>query len=148
MVVFQAIYARVYILQVVLTLFASIFLFFCFQYINPAETFGDIVIDYAWVVVNWLPYIPINSYEFCSMRSCFCLNLLTVYSKRSWKCFGKTNGLIYVLSHRYVECTSACIQALAAFQKQYPHHRTQEIVSSILRARRYIESIQKDDGSW
>lgn len=49
---------------------------------------------------------------------------------------------------RYVECTSACIQALAAFQKKYPHHRTQEIASSILRARKYIESIQKDDGSW
>ncbi|KAG0504631.1 hypothetical protein KC19_N011500 [Ceratodon purpureus] len=65
------------------------------EYINPAETFGDIVIDYS-----------------------------------------------------YVECTSACIQALAAFQKKYPHHRTKEIASSIQRARKYIESIQKDDGSW
>lgn len=49
---------------------------------------------------------------------------------------------------RYVECTSACMQALASFQKRYPHHRTKEIAKSIQRARKYIESIQKDDGSW
>lgn len=70
---------------------------------------------------------------------CCCLGLCIKFPKRSWK---------HLLFHRYVECTSACIQALAAFQKQYPHHRTQEIASSIFRARKYIESIQKDDGSW
>jgi len=52
------------------------------------------------------------------------------------------------IDYSYVECTSSCIQALAAFQKLYPHHRTQEIALSIFRARKYIESIQKDDGSW
>lgn len=40
------------------------------------------------------------------------------------------------------------MQALAAFQNQYPRHRTQEIASCIFRARKFIESIQKDDGSW
>jgi cycloartenol synthase len=65
------------------------------ELINPAETFGDIVIDYS-----------------------------------------------------YVECTSACIQSLSAFRKQYPKHRAQEIESSICRAAKYIESIQRPDGSW
>ncbi|CAM6008775.1 unnamed protein product [Sphagnum balticum] len=65
------------------------------EIINPAETFGDIVIDYS-----------------------------------------------------YVECTSACIQSLSAFRKQYPKHRAQEIESSICRAAKYIESIQRPDGSW
>ncbi len=47
-----------------------------------------------------------------------------------------------------MECTSACIQSLSAFRKQYPKHRAQEIESSICRAAKYIESIQRPDGSW
>lgn len=47
-----------------------------------------------------------------------------------------------------MECTSACIQSLSAFRKQYPEHRAQEIESSICRAAKYIESIQRPDGSW
>ncbi|XP_057869659.2 cycloartenol synthase 2 [Cryptomeria japonica] len=65
------------------------------EIINPAETFGDIVIDYS-----------------------------------------------------YVECTSAVIQALAAFRKLYPEHRSQEIETCISRAVQYIQNIQKPDGSW
>nr|BAI48072.1 cycloartenol synthase [Goniophlebium niponicum] len=65
------------------------------ELINPAETFGDIVIDY-----------------------------------------------------QYVECTSAVIQALATFQKLYPKHRTEEINECIEHAAGFIESIQKEDGSW
>lgn len=47
-----------------------------------------------------------------------------------------------------MECTSACIQSLSAFRKQYPKHCAQEIESSICRAAKYIESIQRPDGSW
>ncbi|KAI5070087.1 hypothetical protein GOP47_0014430 [Adiantum capillus-veneris] len=65
------------------------------ELINPAETFGDIVIDY-----------------------------------------------------QYVECTSAVIQALAAFKKLYPKHRTEEVNACIQHAAKYIESIQREDGSW
>ncbi|KAK8977710.1 hypothetical protein V6N11_013491 [Hibiscus sabdariffa] len=65
------------------------------ELINPAETFGDIVIDYP-----------------------------------------------------YVECTSAAIQALAAFRKSYPGHRRHEIDRCIQKATEYIESIQASDGSW
>jgi hypothetical protein len=53
-----------------------------------------------------------------------------------------------MIVYRYVECTSACIQSLSAFRKQYPEHRAQEIESSICRAAKYIESIQRPDGSW
>ncbi|XP_038897606.1 cycloartenol synthase [Benincasa hispida] len=65
------------------------------ELMNPAETFGDIVIDYP-----------------------------------------------------YVECTSAAIQALAAFKKLYPGHRSNEIGNSIAKAADFIESIQATDGSW
>ncbi|OWM86882.1 hypothetical protein CDL15_Pgr015918 [Punica granatum] len=65
------------------------------EYINPAETFGDIVIDYP-----------------------------------------------------YVECTSAAIQALTSFKKLYPGHRREEVEHCIDRAAKFIEKIQKSDGSW
>ncbi|KAF2578016.1 hypothetical protein F2Q68_00003568 [Brassica cretica] len=65
------------------------------ELINPAETFGDIVIDYP-----------------------------------------------------YVECTSAAIQALAAFRKLYPGHRKKEVDECIEKAVKFIESIQESDGSW
>ncbi|KAK9097606.1 hypothetical protein Sjap_023103 [Stephania japonica] len=65
------------------------------ELLNPAETFGDIVIDYP-----------------------------------------------------YVECTSAAIQALTSFKKLYPGHRRAEIQSCISKAVKFIESIQKPDGSW
>lgn len=65
------------------------------EYLNPAETFGDIMIDYS-----------------------------------------------------YVECTSACIQALRSFTKVYPDHRTAEVNRAIADMSHYIISIQKEDGSW
>lgn len=65
------------------------------EYLNPAETFGDIMIDYS-----------------------------------------------------YVECTSACIQALRSFTKHYPGHRTEEVNRAIGDMANYILSIQKPDGSW
>nr|UTE10696.1 cycloartenol synthase [Calotropis procera] len=65
------------------------------ELINPAETFGDIVIDYP-----------------------------------------------------YVECTSAAIQALAAFKKLYPGHRQREVECCIEKAATFIEKIQATDGSW
>jgi cycloartenol synthase len=63
--------------------------------INPAETFGDIMIDYD-----------------------------------------------------YVECSSACITALAAFRKRHPQHRTKRIAKAISRGKRFLLSIQRPDGSW
>lgn len=65
------------------------------ELINPAETFGDIVIDYP-----------------------------------------------------YVECTSASIQALMAFKKLFPGHRREELEHSIEKSAKFIEKIQKSDGSW
>ncbi|CAA3021839.1 cycloartenol Synthase [Olea europaea subsp. europaea] len=65
------------------------------ELINPAETFGDIVIDYP-----------------------------------------------------YVECTSASIQALAAFKNLYPWHRREEVECCIEKAAKFIEKIQAKDGSW
>ena len=62
---------------------------------NPAETFGDIMIDYS-----------------------------------------------------YVECSSACMTALAAFREQHPAVRAADIRKAIARGRQYLLSIQRPDGSW
>lgn len=48
----------------------------------------------------------------------------------------------------YVECTSACITALAAFAKEYPYYREDDVRECIRRARAYIVSTQREDGSW
>lgn len=65
------------------------------QVLNPAETFGDIIVDYS-----------------------------------------------------YVECSSACITALAAMRKRYPDHRRPEVDHALQRGKDYILSIQLPDGSW
>lgn len=49
---------------------------------------------------------------------------------------------------RYVECTSAAIQALASFKKLYPGHRPREIEQCIKKGVEFIEKIQESDGSW
>lgn len=49
---------------------------------------------------------------------------------------------------RYVECTSAAIQALTSFKKLYPGHRREEIDSCIRKAANFIEKIQEPNGSW
>ncbi|KAK4476340.1 hypothetical protein RD792_015489 [Penstemon davidsonii] len=53
-----------------------------------------------------------------------------------------------VIEHEYVECTSSAIQALVLFKKLYPEHRKKEIESFITMAARYLEDIQRPDGSW
>lgn len=64
--------------------------------INPAETFGDIMIDYA-----------------------------------------------------YVECSSASLQALAAFKKRYPNDDKVPLIDrSAKRGAQFLKSIQRADGSW
>ncbi|GFR46984.1 hypothetical protein Agub_g8636 [Astrephomene gubernaculifera] len=69
--------------------------FHALEILNPAETFGDIIVDYS-----------------------------------------------------YVECTSACITALAEFRKRYPSHRPADISSALRRAEAFIRRIQRPDGSW
>ncbi|KAJ4709164.1 Terpene cyclase/mutase family member [Melia azedarach] len=48
----------------------------------------------------------------------------------------------------YVECTSAAIQGLKSFIKLHPGHRKKEIEASIAKATKFIEGIQRSDGSW
>jgi cycloartenol synthase len=65
-----------------------------YEWFNPAEVFGDIMIDYT-----------------------------------------------------YVECTSACVTALAAFAKDFPNHRTREVQRSILAGADFIRNYQRPDGT-
>jgi len=53
-----------------------------------------------------------------------------------------------MVDYSYVECSSACIQALITFSKMQPHHRTQEIKKSIEDGVSFVKRIQRPDGSW
>jgi len=48
----------------------------------------------------------------------------------------------------YVECTSACVQALAAFAARHPGARDAAIAKAIARGRDFLLTIQRADGSW
>lgn len=48
----------------------------------------------------------------------------------------------------YVECTSACVQALAKFRDRFPGVRGASIGSAIEAGARFIEEAQRPDGSW
>jgi lanosterol synthase len=50
--------------------------------------------------------------------------------------------------YSYVECTSACIQGLAAFRSRAPGYRRAEIVTAIHRGADFIRRKQRPDGSW
>lgn len=53
-----------------------------------------------------------------------------------------------MVDYCYVECTSACVQALAKFRSVFPFHRTDEINVAIARGAEFIRSVQREDGSW
>jgi squalene/oxidosqualene cyclase-like protein len=51
-------------------------------------------------------------------------------------------------AYSYVECTSACVQALIAFRADDPDHQGGAVARSIERGLDFIRSVQRDDGSW
>ena len=53
-----------------------------------------------------------------------------------------------MIDYSYVECSSASLCCLSDFQEQFPDHRPDEIRRAIRKGCRFIESIQRDDGSW
>jgi len=53
-----------------------------------------------------------------------------------------------MIDYSYVECTSACVQAMIKFRKWYPSHRSSEISKSIYRGVNFIKNIQDSDGGW
>jgi squalene/oxidosqualene cyclase-like protein len=53
-----------------------------------------------------------------------------------------------MLDYSYAECTSACLQGLTSFRKEYTDYRTAEIDEAIKRGNAFLKSIQRNDGSW
>jgi squalene/oxidosqualene cyclase-like protein len=53
-----------------------------------------------------------------------------------------------MIDYSYVECTSACVQALASLGPRLPQSRTREVAASSRRGARFILSAQRPDGSW
>lgn len=53
-----------------------------------------------------------------------------------------------MIDYSYVECSSACVQALSVFASHYPDLFKNRIKTSIDRGASFIRSIQREDGSW
>lgn len=53
-----------------------------------------------------------------------------------------------MIDHSYVECTSAAMQSLVLFHKEFQEYRKREIRSFLDDGLEYIKRAQNDDGSW
>lgn len=53
-----------------------------------------------------------------------------------------------MLDYSYAECTSACLQGLTTFKKEFNDYRPDEIDRAIKRGNAFLKSIQRSDGSW
>ncbi len=53
-----------------------------------------------------------------------------------------------MISYSYVETTSACVQALAAFTRRFPGAKASEVRAAIERGRQYLLAQQRPDGSF
>lgn len=53
-----------------------------------------------------------------------------------------------MVGYSYVECTSACVQALLAFRRADPGHRGGAIERAVSRGLRFVRETQREDGSW
>lgn len=53
-----------------------------------------------------------------------------------------------MIEYSFVECTMTCLTALQGFKAAFPEHRLDEIRHAVGKARDFIKSIQRDDGSW
>jgi len=53
-----------------------------------------------------------------------------------------------MIDYSYVECSSASMTALAAFNCHFPTHRSGEVTAALARGERFIRGIQRPDGSW
>ncbi|XP_057401560.1 lanosterol synthase isoform X1 [Balaenoptera acutorostrata] len=53
-----------------------------------------------------------------------------------------------MIDYTYVECTSAVMQALKHFHKQFPDHRAGEIRETLERGLQFCRQKQRPDGSW
>eukprot|EP00607_Mallomonas_marina_P010769 CAMPEP_0182422772 /NCGR_PEP_ID=MMETSP1167-20130531/8545_1 /TAXON_ID=2988 /ORGANISM="Mallomonas Sp, Strain CCMP3275" /LENGTH=689 /DNA_ID=CAMNT_0024601113 /DNA_START=357 /DNA_END=2426 /DNA_ORIENTATION=+ len=53
-----------------------------------------------------------------------------------------------MIDYSYVECSSACVQALVGYQQSGSEYRADEITYAIAQGINFIKSIQREDGSW
>lgn len=53
-----------------------------------------------------------------------------------------------MIGYSYVECTSACIQAMRALRRHHPGYRAVDIERAIARGLDFVRTTQREDGSW
>ena len=78
-----------------------------------------------------------------------------------WATYERTRGARYLerlnpsgcfadimIDHSYVECTAACLRALARYRRRFPGNRDPAIDAAIARGARFLRRRQRDDGAW
>ncbi|MDX2091954.1 MAG: prenyltransferase/squalene oxidase repeat-containing protein [Kofleriaceae bacterium] len=53
-----------------------------------------------------------------------------------------------MIDYSYVECTAACMRALARYRARYPRHRARDIAAAVERGAKFLRKQQRDDASW
>ena len=53
-----------------------------------------------------------------------------------------------MIDYSYVECSMATLTALVEFKNVFPKHRADDINHAIVKGRKFLKAIQRDDGSW
>ncbi|CAD7703492.1 unnamed protein product, partial [Ostreobium quekettii] len=92
-----------------------------------------------------------------------CVNVILSYQNPSggWATYENTRSYSFVelfnpaetfsnimIDYDYVELSSSSMTALCEFRKKYPNHRAKEIDTALARGKKFIQSIQRNDGSW
>jgi hypothetical protein len=120
-----------------------------YEWLNPSEVFGDIMIDYSCTHHHCHPPPPPlfppppPPLPSPAVLICMC-TCRRVCCTRVFLC------LCLCVSARDadVECSMASLSAVYMFHQHFPTHRTREVRAAIAAGRRFIKSIQRADGSW
>ncbi len=53
-----------------------------------------------------------------------------------------------MIDYSYVECSTAVMTALVDFRATQPLYRTEDISKALANGKKFLKSIQREDGSW
>ena len=110
-----------------------------YEWLNPSEVFGDIMIDYSYVECSMASLSALHAFQPSPLTPRPHAHHPPLATRHST--FTLTLTLTLTL-HPHPH------QALYAFRAAYPRHRRAEVDRAIRRGRSFIKSIQRPDGSW
>ena len=113
-----------------------------YEYLNPAEVFGDIMIDYSYVELSSACVTGLAKFRKlvrCNRVPLWCLAPCCA----ARMCFVRVSG------RPSYACGGRCVCGVhCGVPQQYPNHRRAEVDRAISRGARFISNVQRADGSW